>query len=126
MSRELNNDAFQTIPDEFLENHQLSEITLEYRRECGSSDVVKSLCQPQDDGLLQTGSQHYSNHSGLNGHTSLLSTEILEGNGLLGSLNQAHFSYTHLLQVEGQPKNEEIVRGKTTWKKKLSALPFPL
>ncbi|KAI3467033.1 hypothetical protein Pfo_023696 [Paulownia fortunei] len=112
----------ETIPDEFLENHQLSNIILEYRRECGSSDVVQSLCEPQEDGLLKTGIQQ-CNHIGLNGHS--LSSEILEGNGLLGSSNQGPFSYTHLLQVKGEPKNEEIVRGKTTWKKKISSIPFP-
>ncbi|KAG8366679.1 hypothetical protein BUALT_Bualt17G0104600 [Buddleja alternifolia] len=89
----------KTIPDEFLEKHQLSGIVLEYRRECGSSDMVQSLCDPQEDGMLKS------------------------GNGLLGgSLNQGPFSYTHLLQIKGKPKNEEIVRGKTTWKKRL---PFP-
>ncbi|KAK4479908.1 hypothetical protein RD792_015452, partial [Penstemon davidsonii] len=47
----------ETIGDEFLENHQLSDIILEYRRECGSSDVVQSLCEPQedDDGFITTG-----------------------------------------------------------------------
>ncbi|KAK6157626.1 hypothetical protein DH2020_011874 [Rehmannia glutinosa] len=113
----------ETIPDEFLENHQLSDIILEYRRECGSSDVVQSLCQPQEHGLLKkTGIQQCNNHIGLNGNS--LSSEIFEVNGLLGSLNQGPYSFTHLLQIKGEHKNEEIVRGKTKWNKKLSAIPF--
>ncbi|KAK6134230.1 hypothetical protein DH2020_032035 [Rehmannia glutinosa] len=113
----------ETIPDEFLENHQLSDIILEYRRECGSSDVVQSLCQPQEHGLLKkTGIQQCNNHIGLNGNS--LSSEIFEVNGLLGSLNQGPYSFTHLLQIKGEHKNEEIVRGKTKWMKKLSAIPF--
>ncbi|XP_022862840.1 palmitoyl-acyl carrier protein thioesterase, chloroplastic-like [Olea europaea var. sylvestris] len=51
MNQHVNNVKYvrwmlEAIPDEFLENHQLSSITLEYRRECGSSDVVQSLCEP--------------------------------------------------------------------------------
>ncbi|KAH6827807.1 hypothetical protein C2S53_017166 [Perilla frutescens var. hirtella] len=104
----------ETIPDEFLEKHQLSGIILEYRRECGSSDVVQSLSEPQPS----------HKNIGLNGHS--VSSQILEGNGLLGSLNQRPFGYTHLLQTKGEFKNEEIVRGKTRWKEKTpSAKPFP-
>ncbi|KAG8382837.1 hypothetical protein BUALT_Bualt05G0119900 [Buddleja alternifolia] len=111
----------ETIPDEFLENHQLSNIILEYRRECGSSDVVQSLCEPQQDGLIKPGIQQ-SHHISLNGNS--FSSEIFDENGLLRSLNQMPFSYTHLLQIKGETKNEEIVRGKTTWKRKLTSIPF--
>uniref|UniRef100_A0A6N2MAX4 Uncharacterized protein n=1 Tax=Salix viminalis TaxID=40686 RepID=A0A6N2MAX4_SALVM len=33
----------RTIPRKFLENYWLTRITLEYRRECSSSDMVQSL-----------------------------------------------------------------------------------
>uniref|UniRef100_A0A6N2MAH6 Acyl-ACP thioesterase-like C-terminal domain-containing protein n=1 Tax=Salix viminalis TaxID=40686 RepID=A0A6N2MAH6_SALVM len=33
----------RTIPRKFLENYRLTRITLEYRRECSSSDMVQSL-----------------------------------------------------------------------------------
>ncbi|XP_022881952.1 palmitoyl-acyl carrier protein thioesterase, chloroplastic-like [Olea europaea var. sylvestris] len=111
----------EAIPDEFLENHQLTNITLEYRRECGSSDVVQSLCEPQQLELISAGIQQ-NNYSCLNGYS--FSSGILEGNGLLGPLNQWPFSYTHLLQIKGDAKNEEIVRGKTKWKKKLISSQF--
>ncbi|RWR93921.1 palmitoyl-acyl carrier protein thioesterase, chloroplastic [Cinnamomum micranthum f. kanehirae] len=45
----------ETIPDLFLEYHQLSSITLEYRRECGSSDIVQSLCEPDEDAVKEDG-----------------------------------------------------------------------
>ncbi|KAL2518962.1 Palmitoyl-acyl carrier protein thioesterase [Abeliophyllum distichum] len=112
----------EAIPDEFLENHQLSNIILEYRRECGSSDVVQSLCEPQQVELIKAGIQQ-NNYNCLNGYS--FSSGILEGNGLLESLNLGPFSYTHLLQIKGNSKNYEIVRGKTIWKKKLIATPFP-
>ncbi|RWW78448.1 hypothetical protein BHE74_00013330 [Ensete ventricosum] len=41
----------KTIPDEFTEDHQLSSIVLEYRRECDSSDTVQSICEPDEDSL---------------------------------------------------------------------------
>ncbi|XP_019164839.1 PREDICTED: palmitoyl-acyl carrier protein thioesterase, chloroplastic-like [Ipomoea nil] len=106
----------ETIPDQNLEAHQLSNIILEYRRECGSSDVVQSLCEPNENALSNN-----NNISLLNGFS--LASGILQGNGLLESLTRGAFSYTHLLQTEGEEgKSKEIVRGRTSWKRKL---PFP-
>ncbi|GER32807.1 palmitoyl-acyl carrier protein thioesterase [Striga asiatica] len=52
----------ETIPEEFLENHQLAHIALEYRRECGTSDIVESLCEehdgPNGNRALQTTHTH--------------------------------------------------------------------
>ena len=88
-------------------------MVLEYRKECGSSDVVQSLCEPQ-----------FNENIGVNGHS--VSSQFLQGNGLLGAINQRPLSYTHLLQTKGESKNEEIVRARTTWReKKHSAKPFP-
>ncbi|RWR81978.1 palmitoyl-acyl carrier protein thioesterase, chloroplastic-like protein [Cinnamomum micranthum f. kanehirae] len=39
----------KAIPELFLESHQLSSIILEYKRECGSSDIVQSLCDLEED-----------------------------------------------------------------------------
>ncbi|MQM09827.1 hypothetical protein Taro_042707 [Colocasia esculenta] len=106
----------ETIPDQFLENHQLCGITLEYRKECGSSDVVQSLCDPDEDSILEEESINLIR--GLS-----LAPEIIEGNGLLLSFDRWPLWYTHLLQIKGDQKNEEIVRGRTTWKRRLP-LPF--
>ncbi|KAA0046300.1 palmitoyl-acyl carrier protein thioesterase [Cucumis melo var. makuwa] len=112
----------ETIPDHVLESHQLSSIILEYRRECGSSDIVQSLCEPDEDGILRDVEMiEDSEISLLNGFS--LASEILKG-GLLGSFDKGTLRYTHLLQIEGEAKNEEIVRGRTTWKKKLTTIPF--
>ena len=105
----------QTIPDKILEAHQLTSIVLEYRRECGSSDTVQSLCQPEEDGILKDGLKQDKDTSLVNGFS--LAAEIVEGNGYLASFGK-QLRYTHLLQVDGESKNEEIVRGRTTWKKK--------
>ncbi|KAJ4848990.1 hypothetical protein Tsubulata_018729 [Turnera subulata] len=112
----------ESIPDQFLESHQLSGIILEYRKECGSSDVVQSLCEPDEDGILNSSMGQHSEISILNGLS--FASEIMEGNGLLGSLNNAPARFTHLLQAKGETQDEEIVRGKTTWKKRLPTKPF--
>ncbi|OVA05828.1 Acyl-ACP thioesterase [Macleaya cordata] len=121
----------ETIPELFLEDHQLSSIILEYRRECGSSDVVQSLCEPDEDeilknaGSVQGGGNINNNIDILNGFST--APEIIEGRGFLigyslSSLNKCPLKYTHLLQTRGDLKNEEIVRGRTTWKRKKSSL----
>ncbi|XP_068638663.1 palmitoyl-acyl carrier protein thioesterase, chloroplastic-like [Aristolochia californica] len=107
----------ETIPDSFLESHQLFSIILEYRRECGSSDSVQSLCQPDQETTKE------GNETELLRRFSL-AAEILKGNGMMSSLQKWPLRYTHLLQTKGESKNEEIVRGRTTWKKKPSLKPF--
>uniref|UniRef100_A0A7N0U2U6 Acyl-[acyl-carrier-protein] hydrolase n=1 Tax=Kalanchoe fedtschenkoi TaxID=63787 RepID=A0A7N0U2U6_KALFE len=88
----------ETVPDHILEDSQLCSIILEYRKECGSSDLVQSLCEPQDAGVLVNG--------------FFMDSDV--------SLSGRHdpIQFTHLLQVRGVSKDEEIVRGQTTWKKR--------
>ncbi|KAI3811962.1 hypothetical protein L1987_16660 [Smallanthus sonchifolius] len=74
---------FEAIPNECLNNYQLSNIIIEYRRECKKADVVQSICEPEDE-----------------------------------LPNEGSIRYTHLLQVKGESKCEEIVRGETIWKKR--------
>lgn len=98
-----------------METHQLSGIILEYRRECGSSDVVQSLCDPNEGGILEGGLATDGGQQ--NNKISLL-------NGLFQSLYPGPSSYTHLLQVKGESKNEEILRGRTTWKRRINGMPL--
>ncbi|VAH54268.1 unnamed protein product [Triticum turgidum subsp. durum] len=103
----------KTIPDQFLQHHQLSSIILEYRKECGSSDVVQSICQPDEDSVSPS-----ENVSMVRGPSLL--PEVINGHhSLAGALQQWPTKYTHLLQLKAGDVHEEIVRGRTTWKKKL-------
>ncbi|XP_044491329.1 palmitoyl-acyl carrier protein thioesterase, chloroplastic-like [Mangifera indica] len=118
MNQHVNNVKYvrwmlETIPDLFLETHQLSGIILEYRRECGGSDKVQALCHPDEGGILIDVVKQDSGITLLNGFS--LASEIVDGSGLIGSFEKGPLRYTHLLQTE----NEEIVRGRTSWKKKL-------
>lgn len=53
-----------------------------------------------------------------------LASEIINGGGLLGCLEQRPIRFTHLLQAKGDKKDEEIVRGRTVWKRKMPSMPF--
>ncbi|KAK1390026.1 Acyl-[acyl-carrier-protein] hydrolase [Heracleum sosnowskyi] len=90
----------EAMPDKFMDEHQLTDIILEYRRECGSSDIIQSLSEPDEDNRT-------SNES-------------------LSSLNGMQLKYTHILQTKGEVRNEEIVRARTTWRKKHSNMQFPM
>ncbi|GMI99725.1 hypothetical protein HRI_003641800 [Hibiscus trionum] len=97
------NWMLETIPDKFLECNKLSSIILEYRRECGGSDLVQSLCQPDEDEILFT--------------NGVVQQNLLKNNVL--GMDTMTYGYTHLLQTKGGTKNEEIVRGRTRWKPKI-------
>lgn len=81
----------QVIPCELVKNYQLSGITLEYRKECGRSDVVQSLCDHEDKSCTK--------------RDETCRAEISQ-------------KFTHLLQITGKSRNEEIVRGRTIWRRK--------
>ncbi|KAK1437652.1 hypothetical protein QVD17_03447 [Tagetes erecta] len=100
----------EAIPDECLENYQLSNIILEYRRECGSSDVVQSLCEPEELGIIKNDKDiNYLDRCSIG----------VGGAGLLNCLmKEGTIRFTHVLQVKEESKCQEIVRGKTTWKKR--------
>ncbi|XWS37620.1 hypothetical protein CRYUN_Cryun19dG0060400 [Craigia yunnanensis] len=116
MSHHVNNVKYvnwmlEIIPEIFLEGYQLFSITLEYRRECGSSDMVQSLCQPYEDRALQDGVQD-DNGKNYKGH---LQASELEGDT---APRRSPLCFTHLIQMKADSKTEEIVRGRTTWKRK--------
>ncbi|TKY50914.1 Palmitoyl-acyl carrier protein thioesterase [Spatholobus suberectus] len=128
MNQHVNNVKYvrwmlETIPDQILEGHQLSGITLEYRRECGSSDIVQSLCEPEVDEILHGVVETDYCTNLLNG-LSLASSNIINGGGVLTSLEQRPIRYTHLLKIKGEKQRDEIVRGMTTWKRKIATMPF--
>jgi fatty acyl-ACP thioesterase B len=80
----------EAIPEQILRDYQLSTITLAYKRECRKSETIQSLCEPdKDNGILEK----YKSIDNL-------------------------FGFTHLLQIEGDERFEEIVRGRTTWKRR--------
>ncbi|KAM7280579.1 hypothetical protein ACFE04_007713 [Oxalis oulophora] len=101
------NWMLEAIPETILEECQLSSITLEFRRECGVSETIQSLCQPDEvDEIPEVEFKKNEGGNILDGYLPYL----LEDN------SSKTFSFTHLLQTEGSIKSEEIVRGRTTWR----------
>ncbi|KAG5233937.1 palmitoyl-acyl carrier protein [Salix suchowensis] len=86
------NWMLEIIPRKFLENYQLTRMTLEYRRE-GNAAVQTHQDKNVDD------------------VDSLASALFQDGDH--------RKSYTHLLQTTGDKESAEIVRGRTIWKRKL-------
>lgn len=69
--------------------------------------MVQSLCQPNKDRVLDGVQDN-------NGYKEQLQAG-LEGDA---SPSKPSLSFTHLLQMTMDTKTEEIVRGRTTWKRK--------
>jgi fatty acyl-ACP thioesterase B len=101
------NWMIETIPENVYGECTLSSITLEFRRECGVSETIQSLCQPDD--VTEFKLEKHTGQGILNGYLPY----YLEG-------SPPTLGFTHLLQIEGENKNEEIVRGRTTWKRRAS------
>ncbi|KAK7302154.1 hypothetical protein RJT34_13035 [Clitoria ternatea] len=75
----------ETIPDQILEGHQLSGITLEYIREYGRTYIVQSLCEAEEEEIVNGVAQPNYCTSLLNG-LSLATSDIINGNGVLTCL----------------------------------------
>jgi hypothetical protein len=114
----------QSVPQSLSVAHELTSMTLEYRRECTPSDIVQSLSCP-DPPLPITNSLKQSHDNG----SALLGNGALDGSpGAVscssGALKSATLSpptvtsvhYTHLLRM--QSDGTEILRGRTSWRLK--------
>lgn len=80
---------------------------MEYRRECGSSDMVQSLCEPEAFNFEEI----------IQDSENVFNRRLYKGEYV--SSKKKLKRYTHLLQVVGDNEQEEIVRGRTTWKRKV-------
>jgi hypothetical protein len=114
----------QSVPQSLSVAHELTSMTLEYRRECTPSDIVQSLSCP-DSPLPVINSLQQSHDNG----SALLGNGALDGSpGAVscssGALKSATLSpptvtsvhYTHLLRM--QSDGTEILRGRTSWRLK--------
>jgi len=129
MNQHVNNVKYigwvlESVPQSLSVAHELTSMTLEYRRECTPSDIVQSLSCP-DPPLPVTNSLQQSHDNG----SALLGNGALDGSpGAVscssGALKSATLSpptvtsvhYTHLLRM--QSDGTEILRGRTSWRLK--------
>ncbi|KAL2631106.1 hypothetical protein R1flu_015792 [Riccia fluitans] len=102
MNQHVNNVTYmgwmlESMPPEVVETHELSSITLDYKRECKHDDVVESLTSPEAVETESPGSE-------MNGTVVRKSVDIPE-------------QFTHLLRLA--KCGTEINRGRTEWRKKV-------
>ncbi|KAL2643103.1 hypothetical protein R1flu_010690 [Riccia fluitans] len=115
MNQHVNNVKYigwmlESLPAPISEGHELTKMTLEYRRECNQSDVVQSMTSPESPSSSLSGSPPETEFSYSPG-TFALTPEITNSAASIGPLQ-----YTHLLRL--QHDGSEIVRGRTVWRLK--------
>lgn len=84
----------EPIPHEIMKDHQISSMVLEYKRECRTSDIVQSLCEPQEDAIVACSKGE-----------PFKCVHLLQ------------------IQGETDTKSGDIVRVRTLWKRKMSTTP---
>ncbi len=123
----------QSIPNAIQEGHELETLVLEYRRECGQSEVVQSLASTESSSSSSSSTAWAEAEESNNGCAvnskeeatapfcldgSLSSSELQEISNPADQIGPLQFTHLLRLQVDGV----EIVRGSTLWR--LKKLPF--
>ncbi|KAL2643104.1 hypothetical protein R1flu_010691 [Riccia fluitans] len=116
MNQHVNNVKYigwmlESLPASNLDSHELTNMTVEYRRECNKSDVVQSMTSPESP----SSSLNFSSPDTQFCHslgTLALTPEIANSAATVAGTLQ----YTHLLRL--QVDGSEIVRGRTVWRLK--------
>jgi hypothetical protein len=123
----------QSIPNAIQESHELETLVLEYRRECGQSEVVQSLASTESSSCSSSSTAWAEAEESNNGCAvnskeeatapfcldgSLSSSELQEISNSADQIGPLQFTHLLRLQVDGV----EIVRGSTLWR--LKKLPF--
>lgn len=126
----------QTVPPAILDGYELASMSLEYRRECGQSDVVQSMTSLElssesadslesesADSLESNGASRCQTLS----HAASAAAAPSAGARMPAEMqntiaSQAGFlQFVHLLRMEDD--GAEIVRGRTRWRPKNTPLP---
>jgi hypothetical protein len=125
----------QSIPNAIQEGHELETLVLEYRRECGQSEVVQSLASTESSSSSSSSSstawaeaEESNNGCAVNSKEEATAPFCLDGSLSSSDLQEISNSadrigplqFTHLLRL--QVDGVEIVRGSTLWR--LKKLPF--
>jgi hypothetical protein len=123
----------QSIPNAIQEGHELETLVLEYRRECGQSEVVQSLASTESSSSSSSTAwaeaEESNNGRTINGKEEATAPLCLDGSlsssselqEISNSADQiGPLQFTHLLRL--QVDGVEIVRGSTLWR--LKKLPF--
>ncbi|CAM6103565.1 unnamed protein product [Calypogeia fissa] len=125
----------ESVPKKAWDSHELSSMTLEYRRECKEADVAESFtdleqlddhCVPHSDAIgspPSTGSPPLQNPPA-NGNVHVMASSS-NGKGPSSVKNNVEMApccsddslhFIHLLRM--QAKGEEVVRARTVWQQR--------
>ncbi|KAH8933702.1 hypothetical protein BDL97_18G043800 [Sphagnum fallax] len=137
MNQHVNNVKYigwmmESIPNAIQESHELETLVLEYRRECGQSEVVQSLASTESScsssSTAWAEAEESNNGCAVNSKEEATAPFCLDGSLSSSELQEISTSadqigplqFTHLLRL--QVDGVEIVRGSTLWR--LKKLPF--
>ncbi|CAM6099756.1 unnamed protein product [Calypogeia fissa] len=109
----------ESIPKQTWDSHELSSMTVEYRRECKEADVAESLTdreQLDHPTTNSAGSPPLQNPSAPSNGSTNGNGHVLSSNGKAPSSVRDDINFIHLLRMES--KGDEIVRGRTLWQRR--------
>ena len=117
LADEFDSVGWQSVPSSLLETHELTSVSLQYKRECRASDIIQSLATPnnlampgevEDLNMDVDKQRRYSC-----AERSLL---VAFSSNPTWWINHEPLHLSHLLRT--QKDATEIVRGKSTWRLK--------
>lgn len=133
MNQHVNNVKYigwmmESVPPTILDNYELVSMNLEYRRECGQSDVVQSMAslEPSTSGSLESNGMTNRARNGASNramHTFSHAAELptITSQIKIADASVGFLQFVHLLRMESD--GAEIVRGRTCWRPKNILLP---
>ncbi|XP_024359990.1 palmitoyl-acyl carrier protein thioesterase, chloroplastic isoform X2 [Physcomitrium patens] len=133
MNQHVNNVKYigwmmEGIPPTILDNYELASMNLEYRRECGQSDMVQSMVSLEpsiSDSPESNGVSNGTSNGASNGATHTFSHSAASPTRMpelkITDVNVGFLQFVHLLRMESD--GAEILRGRTRWRPKNLPLP---
>jgi len=133
MNQHVNNVKYigwmmESVPPAILDGYELASMSLEYRRECGQSDVVQSMTslEPSTSESTESAGSLESNGACKNHGFSHAAAAAVPSAGAemkhkIAS-QEGFLQFVHLLRMEND--GAEIVRGRTQWRPKNVPLPL--
>jgi fatty acyl-ACP thioesterase A len=105
------------FPAEVSSNYELTQITLDYKRECKADDVVESLVTPENVQTAEAiswlmGPKHTNNGT----YRSTNSSANGSNGTYLSESKHQTLLFLHVLRLSKEGK--EINRGRTEWRRK--------
>lgn len=123
----------QSVPPAILDGYELASMSLEYRRECGQSDVVQSMTSLEpstSESEIAESAESAESAGSLEPNGASRSHSLTHAAGAARMPEMKHtiasqvgfLQFVHLLRMEND--GAEIVRGRTQWRPK--NIPLPL